>query len=176
MSELRKANTDYPYFITLTVVGWIDIFTRRRYCDLIIDNLKICIEKKGLIVYAYVIMPSHIHIVARQEEGKLDTLLRDFKSYTAKKIIKLIIEEPGESRKDWLLHMFKYYGRFRKQNSEYMFWQKTSHPTELSYPSIIDQKMEYIYNNPVVAGFVTEPEAWLYSSACPEGMLRVEEV
>jgi REP element-mobilizing transposase RayT len=76
MSELRKANTDYPYFVTLSIVGWIDLFTRSRYAELIEDNLNHCIQHKGLSVYAYVIMPSHIHIVARQEEGKLNEVLR----------------------------------------------------------------------------------------------------
>jgi putative transposase len=174
MSELRKANTDYPYFATLTVVGWIDVFTRKRYCDLLLENLRYCINYKGLIIYAYVIMPGHIHLVARQTEGRLDALLRDFKSYTAKEIIKMVTNERGESRRDWLIHMFKYFAKYKRQNAEYMFWQKTSHPTELSYPRIIDQKIDYIHNNPVVAGYVTEPEAWIYSSACPYKLLQVE--
>ena len=57
MSELRKANTDYSYFLTLTVAGWIDIFTRQRYNDKIIESLKFCVEHKGLDIFAYVIMP-----------------------------------------------------------------------------------------------------------------------
>jgi putative transposase len=176
MSELRKANTDYPYFATLTVAGWIDIFTRQRYCELILENWRYCIKEKGLLIYAYVIMPSHIHLVARQNEGHLDTLLRDFKSYTAKEIIKLIKQEKGESRKEWLLHMFKYFAKYQIQNAEYMFWQKTSYPIKLNYPKIIDQKIDYIHNNPVEAGYVSEPEAWLYSSACPYRLLQVEPV
>ncbi|WP_255517979.1 transposase [Fulvivirga sp. M361] len=79
MSELKKANTDYPYFLTFTVAGWIAIFTRQRYCDIIIKSLKYCIEHKGLLLYAYVIMPSHMHLVARHDKNKLSSVIRDFK-------------------------------------------------------------------------------------------------
>ena len=87
MSELRKANTDATYFLTFTVVGWIDIFTRSRYCDVIMDSLEYCIENKGLDVFAYVIMPSHIHMVARNLDADLSGIIRDFKSHTAKSTV-----------------------------------------------------------------------------------------
>lgn len=54
MSELRKANTDHAYFLTLTVVGWIDVFTRQRYNDEIIKSLTFCMDQKGLEVFEYV--------------------------------------------------------------------------------------------------------------------------
>jgi len=175
MSELRKANTNHTYFLTLTVVGWIDIFTRQRYNDKIIKSLKFCTVHKGLDIFAYVIMPSHIHLVARCLKGNLNEVLRDFKSFTAKEILKMVESEAGESRREWLLHMFKYHAKFEKQNTTYMFWQKTSHPIELSYPSIIDQKIDYVHNNPLEAGYVVEPSAWLYSSACVSSPLEVME-
>ncbi len=187
MSELSKANTDYPYFVTLTVVGWIDIFTRRRYCDVVTDSWKYCMEQKGLEIFAYVIMPSHIHMVARSLNGDLNKILRDSKSFTSKKILGLIGQMPGESRRECLpaarqaclagkaglLHMFKYFAKYQKQNKTYSFWQKTNHPIELNYPEIIDQKIEYIHNNPVESGYVTNPDSWYYSSACGDSPLKV---
>ncbi len=175
MSELRKANTDATYFLTFSVVGWIDVFTRSRYCKVIVDSLAYCVENKQLDVYAYVIMPSHIHLVTRQLDSRLSETIRDFKSFTANQILKMIEEEQGESRKDWLLHMFRYYARFKKQNRHYQFWQKTSHPIELINSEMIDQKVDYIHDNPVVAGYVTEPESWMYSSACLFSPFKVLE-
>ncbi|MEQ8628041.1 transposase [Ekhidna sp.] len=173
MSELRKANTDATYFLTFTVVGWIDVFTRSRYCDIIIDSLKFCSENKGLDVFSYVIMPSHIHMLARHEEGKLNEIIRDFKSYTAKEIIRTIDQEQGESRMEWLLEMFREYASTQKQNKVYQFWQKTSHPIEMLSSEMIDQKQEYIHNNPVAAGLVNDPESWVYSSANVMSPLKV---
>jgi len=48
------------YFFTMTVVDWVDVFTRRLYSDIIIDSIRHCQETRGLVVYAYVIMPSHV--------------------------------------------------------------------------------------------------------------------
>ncbi len=91
MSEKRKTIEDQLYYVTLTVVGWIDVFTRKEYVYEIINNLKYCQQNKGLEIYAYVIMSNHIHLIARMNNGsKLGELLRDFKSYTAKQIIKMI--------------------------------------------------------------------------------------
>ncbi|MDW7695063.1 transposase [Flammeovirgaceae bacterium SG7u.111] len=80
MSETRKAHTDYAYFWTMTVVGWADVFTRKEYCEIVLDSLQFCQKTKGLEVFAYVIMPSHIHVVGRREKGRLGDLIRDFKS------------------------------------------------------------------------------------------------
>ena len=107
MSELRKANTDYAYFITLTVAGWIDVFNREEYVEIIYTNLDFCRKNKGLEIYAYVIMSSHIHLIVRQKDGKFNEWIRDFKSYTAKKLLSAIDNNEKESRKEWMLYMFK---------------------------------------------------------------------
>ena len=111
-------------------------------------------------------MPSHIHFVARQLDGKLNETIRYFKAHVAKQALHLIESEPGESRKLWLLHMFRYYAKFQQQNSKYQFWQKTSHPIEMLSPKMLMQKIDYIHNNPVAASLVIDPASWLYSSAC----------
>ena len=85
MSELRKANFEGTFFVTLTTVGWIDIFTREPYCDLIIENLIFCQKNKSLEIYAYVIMPSHIHLIVNRREDTVNHWLRDFKSFNQKK-------------------------------------------------------------------------------------------
>ena len=86
------------YFITFTIVEWIDVFTRQRYQDIIVDSLNYCQKQKGLILYAWCIMSNHIHlIVSAQETYDLSAILRDFKKHTAKQILKSIQEEP-ESR------------------------------------------------------------------------------
>jgi REP element-mobilizing transposase RayT len=78
MSEKYKTYPGGLFFVTLTVVGWIDVFTRREYADEIIKNLNYCIQHKGLKIYAFCIMPSHIHMVV-YSEGSLSDILRDFK-------------------------------------------------------------------------------------------------
>ena len=174
MSETRKANVEGAlYFITLTVVGWIDAFTRRELAQEMIKQIEWSQSNKGLKLFAYAIMPSHIHFVAHREGGLMSDLLRDLKSYSAKCLLKLVEELPNESRRDWLLHMFQFHAKYAPQNEKYMFWQKTSHPIQLWTPDVFDQKINYIHMNPVVGGIVTEPEHYWMSSAHPNGPLKL---
>ena len=175
MSELRKANTDRAFFVTLSVVGWLDIFTRNIYCEQFIESLEFCRKHKGLKVYAYCIMSNHIHMILANDDAKLPAIIRDLKSYTAKKIIEMVVVGPVESRKEWLLYMFRYFANNTQQNSEYRFWQKTNHPTELETAKVFDQKMDYIHRNPVEAMLVNEESAWVYSSANPDSPFKVDE-
>ena len=95
-------NQNALHFLTLTTVGWIDIFAYKRYRDIIVDSLNFCIANKGLVVRAWVIMSNHLHLICRAEETYLlSNLIRDFKSYTAKKILQEA-QKNTESRKDWM--------------------------------------------------------------------------
>ena len=95
-----------PNFITPTVVDWIDVFTRQTYRDIVIECLDYCIKNKGMILYGYVIMSNHIHLIVQSENGKLSDLIRDFKKFIAKSILDKIKNSP-ESRKEWMLERFK---------------------------------------------------------------------
>ncbi|MGB0525874.1 MAG: transposase, partial [Flammeovirgaceae bacterium] len=111
------------YFLTLTVVDWIDVFTRPAYKLIIVDSLKFCQKRKGLLLYAWCLMSNHLHLIASTKENiHLANLLRDFKQFTAKRILKAI-EEELESRKDWMLYQFAYHAKYRTSNKKYKFWR-----------------------------------------------------
>lgn len=161
----RIGDENAPYFITMTVIAWVDVFTRKRYKDIVIDSLKYCQQNKGLELYAFVIMSNHIHLIARTTEGhSLTDYIRDFKKYTAKEILRSIHDDV-ESRKEWLLNMFRYVGKQNPNNTEYQFWQNDNHPILLSRPDWVKQRLDYVHYNPVEAGWVQSPEEYLYSSA-----------
>jgi len=174
MSELRKTYAGGLFYLTFTVVGWADVFTRKIYTDELVKNLIYCQANKDLEIYAYVVMTNHLHmIVARKDEQLLSDWIRDFKSYTAKQFLKLILENPQESRKEWLEMIFRYHGKGTKQNKDFAFWQKDSHPIPLWSAEVIKQKENYIHQNPVRAGFVAEPQDWILSSASPYSPIKV---
>ena len=75
------------------------------------------------------------------------------------------MENPKESRKQWLLKMFQDNGMKNSNNTKYQFWQQDNHPVELTDNAMIDQRLDYLHNNPVEAGFVRLPEDYVYSSA-----------
>src|SRR4030043_583394 len=101
-TRYRITDNSYPYFLTCTIIECLPVFTRKPYFEIIIDSLKDCREQKGLMVFAYVILDNHLHLVANGE--RLDSTIKEFKSYTAQGIIKMAAEEG----KDWLLNQFKY--------------------------------------------------------------------
>ncbi|NME67632.1 REP-associated tyrosine transposase [Flammeovirga aprica] len=167
------------YFVTLTVVHWIDVFTRKEYKDIIIDSLKYCQNNKGLALHAYVIMTNHIHlIISNNEDNKLEYILRDMKKFTSLKIINAIKDNPVESRKKWLIWMFEKTGQRNKNNTRYQFWQQHNCPKMLTSSDSLSQKLNYIHDNPLKEGIVNEPDEYLYSSAGNYSgkMLRVLDV
>jgi REP element-mobilizing transposase RayT len=95
-----------PHFITATIVDWVDVFTRKNYRDIVVECLDFCIKNKAMVLYGYVIMSNHVHMVVQSGDGELSDLLRDFKKFTATKIIEKIKSEP-ESRREWMLERFK---------------------------------------------------------------------
>ena len=176
MGEYRRTTPNELYFATLTVAGWVDVFSRKEYKDILVENLEYCQQKEGLEIFAYVIMSNHLHMIARREDGDLAELLGRFKSYTAKKILASIAKHPEESRKEWLLFLFNHFAKTNTQYSKYHFWNYTNHPTLLYSTEMIDQKAEYIHQNPVRAGLVTQSEYYTYSSACADSPLAVNEM
>lgn len=152
------------HYLTLTIVEWVDLFTRMVYRDIIIDSLKYCRKNKGLELFAYVIMSNHMHMFCRSAFEDLSGLIRDFKKYTSNKIINTISEKE-ESRRDWMLNLFSFEAKKHKRNTDYQVWQQNNYPEEVYSNKFIKQKVNYIHLNPVRNGIVENPEDYLYSSA-----------
>ena len=91
------------YFVSFATVYWLDVFTRQTYFDELVESINYCRAKKDMELFAYCFMPSHVHLIFRSGNDNPDGLLRDFKSFTAKKIIGAIENNPQESRKEYLL-------------------------------------------------------------------------
>jgi REP element-mobilizing transposase RayT len=160
------------YFVTYAVVYWIDVFTRDLYREVLIDSWKYCMNNKGLRIYAWCIMTNHVHMFISSNKNEISGIMRDMKSFTSTTLKKAIINNPQESRKEWMLRLMKQAGTLNKNNKGFQFWQQHNHPILLDSNKLIDQKLDYlpswqagIHNNPVSAGFVDEPEDYIYSSA-----------
>lgn len=153
------------HFITFAVIQWIDVFTRSVYKDIVVESLKYCQRNKGLKIHAWVIMSNHIHLICSTEEPfKLSDVLRDFKKHTSKQIIKSIENNTKESRKAWMLWIFKRAGEQNNRNEIYQFWQQDNHPIECTNRAILDSKLKYLHENPVRANIVKFESEYVYSS------------
>jgi len=155
---------DELHYVTFQVVRWIDIFTRQIYRDIVIESLRFCQQNKGLEVYAFVVMSNHIHLLIRSDIGKLSDTIKEFKSFTAKKILDAVNTE-AESRKEWMLNLFEFSAKQHKRNERYQVWTHENHAEIVYGNSFMDSKIRYIHENPVRAGIVEKAEDYLYSSA-----------
>lgn len=165
MSEKYKIhNPEGMYFLTMTIVHWIDLFTRAELSDVIVASIKHCQKEKGLIVYAWCIMPSHIHLIISSNQEKPSDIIRDLKKFTSKQLVKTI-GIVNESRREWLLNAFAKAGQRLNRISKNKVWQDGNRPKELETNHFMQQKLDYIHNNPVEARLVDEPEHYVYSSA-----------
>jgi REP element-mobilizing transposase RayT len=165
-TKYKIRNQEALHFISFATVEWIDVFTRPIYKEVIVESLKYCQQSKGLILYAWCLMTNHVHlIISTNGKNKQEDILRDFKKFTAKKCLELIESNDSESRKNWMLWIFKSAGKKNSNNIKYQFWRQDNHPIELDSNKLMDQKLEYIHNNPVEEGIVDVPEEYLYSSA-----------
>lgn len=158
-------NQESIHFITFAVVEWVDVFTRKEYRDIVLDSLRYCQQNKGLLIHGWCIMSNHIHLAVSAKHDNLSDVLRDFKKYTSKEIIKAIKENTSESRKDWMVAVFSEQGKKNSRNSNYQLWRQDNRPKEMYSLKFIAQKLNYIHNNPVEAGIVERAEDYLYSSA-----------
>ena len=155
---------DAAYFLTLTAVEWADAFMRREHKQILCDSLNYCVDVKGLEIFAYVIMSSHMHMIARAKEGNLSDVIRDFKKYTSAMLLK-DFRTLTESRSSWMLDLFKSGGKKQKKKSSMQVWQYNNHAMEVYSPKFTLSKILYIHNNPVEAGLVGRAEEYLFSSA-----------
>ncbi|MGF7080545.1 REP-associated tyrosine transposase [Mucilaginibacter sp. UYCu711] len=153
------------HFVTFAVVNWIDLFIRNEYKDILLASWRYCQLNKGLEIYGWCIMTSHVHMIIGSHGEKMEDILRDMKKHTSVALKAAIKNHPGESRSEWMLWMMERAGKKNSQNVNFQLWQQDNHPIELYDQKILYQKLDYIHNNPAVAGIVERPEDYLYSSA-----------
>ncbi len=159
-SRYKVVDPEGIYFVSSTIVEWIPVFISESLFDVIINSLNFCKKEKDLKIYAFVIMPEHLHMIV--SSCKLIEIMKSFKRHTAK----AILEYYKTTKKDQILNQFYFYKKRNKIESNYQVWQEGFHPQLMSSIDMIDQKIQYIHLNPMRKGFVNKPEDWKYSSAC----------
>lgn len=170
------------YFVTYATVCWVDVFTRNTYKEILLESWRYCQAHKDLRIHAWVIMPNHVHmIISANDKATLPAIMRDIKKYTASMLLKAIKSNPQESRKEWMLRLFGQAGAANSNNKTFQFWQQSNHPILLDTLIKTRQRLDYLHENPVRAGFVEKPEDWTYSSGIDyyterKGLISIEHL
>ena len=166
-TNYRITDSTRPHFLTLTLVEWVDLFSREKYKRILLDSLRFSVKEKGLVLYAYVIMSNHLHLIAKAgtDNLKLTDIIRDIKRFTANEIYKVLKSDNKESRRNWLKWIFESQGKRSSSNTNVKVWRHENHPVILDRNEIIDERLNYIHENPVRAGICYCAEDYVYSSA-----------
>ena len=163
-AKYKTTKFDKAYFVIITIVGWIDIFTRVNK-KTIINFLKCCQINKGLEIYAYCLMPSHLRLICSvQNEMVLADIMRSFKEFTSTKIINLILKGL-KSRWEWLTPLFSKAYKHLKRDQIYNVWQDSYNAEVIDIPKFLYQRLNYIHHYPVIDEIGFNAKDYRFSSA-----------
>ncbi len=163
--KYKFTDPEQLHFVTYTTVGWIDVFTRDATRQIVVDSLDYCCRVKGLNVHAWCIMTNHAHLIISSRDKSLDNIIGRHKRHVSMEIRSWLTAGNGESRREWMLELFRKAGSANSNNADFQFWQQHNHPIHIYSRDVVLQKLNYLHDNPVRAGFVNEPEHWRWSSA-----------
>ena len=147
----------WPEFYTATITEWKPLLKHEKYKKVIIESLQYLVSDKRILLYSFVIMDTHMHIIWQACHGhQLDKIKLSFMKFTAQRIkFDLIKNHPD------LLESYK----VNAADRDYRFWKRRALGIELFSHNVYQQKLNYIHDNPVKAGMCTFPDEYRYSSA-----------
>jgi putative transposase len=146
------------YFVTSTVVDFVVVFDQKVYFDIILENLDFYRNKYKFKLYAFVIMPEHIHLIIHpSRESQIKEIMRDFKSYTSRKLT-------SQLQKDGIFGILNQLKRFASPKIAHPFWTEGNRPIGIYSEKILRSKINYIHANPLRRGLVKNLDDYPYSS------------
>jgi REP element-mobilizing transposase RayT len=122
---------------------------------------------QGLVIYAWVLMTGHLHLVIRTVEASTPAYFeRDFKKFTTPAVLKMI-EMEMDLRRHWMFQRFEEYGKSLRRIEKFHLWQNCSAPLRIDseQPRALMEHIAHIHENPVREKIVEHPEEYLFSSA-----------
>ena len=152
---------NHLYFVTASISGWKHLLAEPKYRQIVLDSLVWLQNEKRILLFVFVIMPSHLHLILKPENKTIGEVLQDFGSYTAH----IILSELRKDGRDELLKFFHH--ERRDARHQHSIWQDMQAKNIYSI-EFLNQKMEYIHSNPVSKDWklVDDWAEYKYSSAC----------
>ena len=149
------------YFLTFTVLDWLPVFSDEASRRIITESLNFCHREKGLRINAYVIMPTHLHLVVFDSEFNPDRLsqtIASFRRFTGHEMVRFCKTHSSSSFLSSMLAS-------ERSDRQYQFWQQSWHPEAISTHAFWREKVLYLHDNPRRKGLVRGATDWLFSSA-----------
>jgi len=149
--------TNYPQFFTATNLEWKMLLKPDKHKDVIIESMRFLVQDSRVIIYGFVIMTNHIHIIWQMRDGrKREDVQRDFLKHTAQEIKSHLLKTKSVELNEYLVNA---------SDRKYQMWERNPLSVDLCSEKVLKQKLKYIHENPVRAGLCTYSEEYKYSSA-----------
>ena len=146
---------EWPIFFTATIQNWKSLLEADQYKEIIVTSLNQLVAAKKVKVNTFVIMHNHVHLIWQSlGENKIRDIEISFKKFTAKRFREQLLKEG--KLKNYIVN---------KPDRKHQFWKRNSLSIELFTPSVFQQKLNYIHQNPVRSKLCVYPEEYYYSSA-----------
>lgn len=162
MEALRITEDACLYFLTYSVIEWLPVFVSEEPCRIITDSLNYCHQEKNLQISAFVVMPTHLHLIAY--DGELDNTrlaqtLMDMRKFTGHRLVAYCQQHMPAAFAATLRNT-------QRTDRANQFWQQGRQHAEAIYSrDFFLEKMNYLHDNPRRKGLVWEPTQWRFSSA-----------
>jgi len=155
---MADINFDYhAQFFTATILEWKHLLKPDKFKDIIIASLLFLKNEKSIVVFGFVIMPNHIHLIWHIQDGfTKEKIQQRFLKFTAQQLkFELAKAYPGQ------LNNY----RVNAKDREYQIWERNPLSVDLWSQSVFEQKLNYIHNNPIQEKWqlVQYPEDYKYS-------------
>lgn len=144
-------------FFTATCLNWQYLLKEKRHKEIVLESLQFLVKEERIWLYGYVIMPNHIHLLWRKQDAWIDkSIQQQFLKFTAQNIKFNLINNFPDQLKNY---------KSTQPDREYHFWERRPYKATMMSRSVVEQKLDYIHDNPIKAGLCTESEKYEYSSA-----------
>ena len=133
--------TEYPQFFTATNLEWKMLLKSNKYKDIIVESMRFIVNDNRVMIYGFVIMPNHIHIIWQMKAGrKREDVQRDFLKHTAQEIKNDMIRNNSPELKEYLVNA---------KDRIYQMWERNALSIDLWSEKVLTQKLRYIPARPV---------------------------
>ncbi|MEW4569083.1 transposase [Tautonia sp. JC769] len=160
----RRRRINHPgdaHGLTFSCFRRLPLLSKDRTRGWLIESIEVARQALRFDVWAYVIMPEHVHLIVRPNEPEYEVsrMLWQIKRPVARKAIAFL----GANAPEWLERL----ARRRPDGSRtFHFWQAGGgYDRNIIEPTTLQHMIDYVHLNPVRRGLVDRPERWEWSSA-----------
>jgi len=157
---MTSINFDYhPQFFTATILEWKPLLKEDTFKDIIVKSLLFLKNEGSIVVYGFVIMPNHIHLIWQIQDGfKQEMIQNRLLKFTAQQIKFRLLDTHDTQISQFLV---------KAKDRQYQFWKRNALSVDLWSQTVFEQKLDYIHNNPLQHKWqlAQYPEDYKYSSA-----------